>query len=153
MLFAPLPDEVDLTPVLQRCRETGRRVCVARANWETRITEPAEVGGSLLEELAPARHGVREPPAAAPLVPLEEIDLVLVPALAFDTGCHRLGRGGGFYDRFLARAELRRAFLLGVGFGVQLVTSVPRSEHDRPVDAVVTDTDLVVRRNTTRDVL
>lgn len=143
MLFAPLADEVDLTPVLERCRETGRRVCAPRAAWATREMEPAEVGGTGWEKLVEARFGIREPDPDARAVKLEEIDLILVPAVAFDRSGHRLGRGGGFYDRFLARAELRRAFLLGVGFAVQLVTRTPRAEHDRPVDAVITDGEIV----------
>lgn len=146
MLYAPLRDEIDLTGVLERCRETGRRVCAARAGWQARSLEPAEVGGTGWEELVEARYGLREPAPGAPAVNLEEIDLLIVPAMAFDREGHRLGRGGGFYDRFLARAELRRAFLLGVGFAPQLVARVPRLEHDRPVDAVVTDDGIIVRR-------
>src|SRR5688572_14488702 len=46
MLYAPLRDEVDLTALLERCRETGRRACAARAGWDARSLEPAEVGGS-----------------------------------------------------------------------------------------------------------
>lgn len=108
--------------------------------------EPAEVGGKGWEEMVAGRHGIREPGANAGRVELGEIDLVLVPGVAFDGGCHRLGRGGGFYDRFLAQAGLGRAWMLGVGFGVQLVERVPRSSHDRQVDGVVTDRAIVMRR-------
>ncbi len=146
MLYAPLTDEIALSAVLERCRWTGRRVSAGRAGWEARSLEPAEVGGIGWEELVEVRYGLREPAPGAPAVKLEEIDLVIVPALAFDKEGHRLGRGGGFYDRFLARAELRRAFLLGVGFAPQLVARVPRLEHDRPVDAVITDGEIIVRR-------
>jgi 5-formyltetrahydrofolate cyclo-ligase len=146
MLFAPLPDEVDLTGVLVRCREDGKRVCAARADWETREMVPAEVGGGDWSALVIGRFGVREPGAGAAVVNALEIDLVLVPGVAFDAGGHRLGRGGGFYDRFLARPELGRAALIGVGFGVQVVAKVPRSGHDRPVDAVITERGVIVRR-------
>lgn len=146
MLFSPLADEVDLSGVLARCRESGRVVCAPRADWEHRTMEPAEVGGIGWEALTPERHGIHEPGPEAPGVNLGEIDLIIVPGVAFDREGHRLGRGGGFYDRFLARAELRRAFLLGVGFAVQLVARVPRQDHDRPVDAVVTDGEIIVRR-------
>lgn len=149
MLFAPLEDEVDLARVLERCRETGRRACAVRTDWDRMSLEPAEIGGRRGEGwvgLQTARYGLREPGAEAPAVRLEEIDLVLTPGVAFDRECHRLGRGGGFYDRFLARPELRRACLIGVGFGVQIVAKTPRALHDRPVDAVITDREIIVRR-------
>jgi 5-formyltetrahydrofolate cyclo-ligase len=149
MVFAPLPDEVDLTPVLLRCRQTGRRVCAGRPDWETRSMVPAEVaddGKGGWSALVTTRFGVREPAADAPRVDPAEIDVIMVPALAFDHAGHRLGRGGGFYDRFLARREVGRARIFGVGFGVQLVAAVPRAAHDRPVDAVITEARLVVRR-------
>ena len=79
MLFAPLPDEVDLTTFLERCRRTGRRVCAARAAWQERSMEPAEVGGVLWEQMVPIRFGLREPAADAPIIPMEAIDLVIVP--------------------------------------------------------------------------
>ena len=150
MVFAPLGDEVDLGRVVERCRETGRRVCAARTDWDQSLLEPALLGpaagaDSAWTGLVGARYGLREPPPDAMKVEPGEIDLVLVPGVAFDLGCHRLGRGGGFYDRFLSRAELNRAFLIGVGFGPQLVSMVQRAGHDRPVDAVVTDREIVVR--------
>lgn len=146
MMFAPLPDEVDLSDVLARCRELGKVVCAPRAGWKTRTLEPAEVRGRGWEGLVAARHGLREPGPDAPPVAPELIDMVLVPGAAFDAERHRLGRGGGFYDRFLARAELRRAFVVGVAFACQLVQRVPRSSHDRRVDAVITDDGIVLRR-------
>jgi 5-formyltetrahydrofolate cyclo-ligase len=69
-----------------------------------------------------------------PFVP----DLVLVPGLAFSRDGHRLGRGGGFYDRLLA-GRARDAAKIGVGFASQLREDVPRAEHDVILDAVVTD--------------
>lgn len=149
MLFAPLADEVDLSAVLRRCRETGRRVCAGRPDWDSRAMAPAEVvddGKGGWSALVTTRFGVREPGPDAVEVPAREIDLVLVPALAFDRAGHRLGRGGGFYDRFLAREDLARAWLVGVGFGVQIVPEVPRLGHDRAVDCVISEREIVVRR-------
>jgi 5-formyltetrahydrofolate cyclo-ligase len=153
MVFAPLGDEVDLERVVDRCRETGRRVCAARTDWDRSLLEPAMLTaerGAGWSGLARARYGLREPPPEAAKLELREVDLVLVPGVAFDRSCHRLGRGGGFYDRFLSRPELSRAYLIGVGFGVQVVSTVPRSGHDRPVHAVVTDREVIVGESRTR---
>lgn len=146
MLFAPMSEEVDLTPVMERLARSGRLACVPRMDWDARTMEPAQIGPLGWADLVPTRYGLREPAPTARRVDPSEIDVVIVPGVAFDAACHRLGRGGGFYDRFLARPELRRAFLLGVGYAVQLVDRVPRTDLDRPVNAVVTDDRLVIRR-------
>jgi 5-formyltetrahydrofolate cyclo-ligase len=82
--------------------------------------------------------GVWEP-LAQESVPLEQVDLILVPGLAFSpkTGA-RLGRGGGFYDRLLARPEMR-ARLLGVAFQMQLLPEIPMEKHDAIVPEIVTE--------------
>lgn len=91
--------------------------------------------------LAPGYRGVREPKAigrraANP----QRCEIALVPGVAFDRDGGRLGYGGGHFDRLLAR--LRDATpVIGVAFGLQLVPTVPREEHDRAVDMVVTEED------------
>jgi 5-formyltetrahydrofolate cyclo-ligase len=68
----------------------------------------------------------------------ENIDLVLVPGLAFSQDRHRLGRGGGFFDRLLG-GRAAQAFKLGVCFSFQIVESVPTEAHDIIMDAIVTE--------------
>jgi len=68
----------------------------------------------------------------------ETIDLILVPGLAFSKDRHRLGRGGGFFDRLLA-GRAAGAFKLGICFSFQVLESVPTESHDIVMDAVVTD--------------
>jgi 5-formyltetrahydrofolate cyclo-ligase len=81
--------------------------------------------------------GLREPVAGAP-IPISIIDLVVVPGLAFDKSGNRLGRGRGFYDRFLAHPEftgLTSAF----AFEEQFLPEIPVDPLDRSVDMLVTD--------------
>ena len=80
--------------------------------------------------------GVFEPPAHASLVALGDVDLVVVPGLAFDALGRRLGQGGGFYDRTLTRM---RALRLAVCFREQVVSEVPAGAHDCRMDLVVHD--------------
>lgn len=79
-------------------------------------------------------YGIMEPINGELMQP-NQVDFAIVPGLAFDYMCHRLGRGKGFYDRLLR--QLNRATKVGVGFNFQLVESVPFATHDRPVDEVV----------------
>ncbi len=90
-----------------------------------------------LSALVVSRWKLREPLVdLAKLVPLADIDLILVPGLAFTADGCRLGRGGGYYDRLLASSALR-AVKLGVCFDVQLLDELPYEPHDQRVDRVI----------------
>ena len=127
LLFAPLPDEPD-TLVLPW---EGKCFCFPRYNAD-RGYEATEVVEA--DELVPGKFGVLEPPPKALHIPPEEVDLVLVPGMAFDEECYRLGRGRGFYDRWLLALP---GLKLGLGFDHQLVTRVPRETHDVQLDGVI----------------
>ncbi len=73
---------------------------------------------------------------------ISEIDLVIVPAVAFDRHGNRVGRGKGYYDRLL---ENCRALTIGVGYEFQLVDEIDAEEHDIPLDFVVTDRNAIIR--------
>ena len=90
-----------------------------------------------------SRFGIREPSPSAPEIELNKGDhvLVIVPGLAFDRARYRLGRGGGYYDRFISLLDSKGVprHLLGVCFHEQVIPAVPRDDWDRPVDRLVTD--------------
>ena len=95
----------------------------------------------------PGAFGIPEP-VGGELVAFADHDVVLVPLTAFDRSCHRLGQGGGFYDRALAALApgAARPVTVGVAHSFQQVGEVPRDPWDVPLDAVVTDTGVVVAR-------
>jgi 5-formyltetrahydrofolate cyclo-ligase len=128
--FWPIGEEIDVRPLLHALHERGHSIVLPvtprRGNPLTfGIWRPGDV-------LQPERFGTVRP-VGAPAVP----DFLLVPLLAFDRHGHRLGYGGGFYDRTLA--ALPGHFALGVGYAVQQVDSVPAGPHDIRLDAVATD--------------
>jgi 5-formyltetrahydrofolate cyclo-ligase len=82
-----------------------------------------------------ARFGILEPLPSAPLLPLNQLDLALVPGVAFDVGGGRLGRGKGFYDRLLASVT---AVKCGVALDHQFEPTIPREPHDLIMDCIVT---------------
>lgn len=93
----------------------------------------------------PGAFGIPEP-VDGELVAFADHDVVLVPLTAFDASCHRLGQGGGFYDRALAALApgAVQPVTVGVAYSFQQVGEVPREAWDVPLDAVVTDTGVVV---------
>jgi 5-formyltetrahydrofolate cyclo-ligase len=108
ILFTPLPSEPIITPLKIDC-------------------EARKISCKILPQSPKSEIQLPEP-----------VDLILVPGLAFSQDRHRLGRGGGFFDRLLA-GPAANAFKLGVCFSLQLLDSIPAEPHDVVMDAVVTD--------------
>ena len=98
------------------------------------------------QSFAPGSFGIPEP-LDGEIVPFAEHDAVLVPLIAFDEQCHRLGQGGGFYDRALASLPApgsgHRPAIIGVAYEFQQVDRVPREPWDLPLDTVVTDRSVI----------
>ena len=89
-------------------------------------------------ELEPGRLGVREPSESSELVPVEQIDLFVVPGLGFTPDGKRLGRGGGYYDATL-RAGANHSWRVGLAFAEQMVDLLPVTVEDIEMDLVVTE--------------
>jgi 5-formyltetrahydrofolate cyclo-ligase len=136
ILYAALPDELPSRLLFDAVAGAGRPAHLPRPGPDG-ILEVALV--ARWEELRPGRYGVLEPPAAQPGSPLGPGDLVLVPGLAFDRAGHRLGRGGGWWDRTLGAARGARLTAVGVGFAFQVLNAVPHGPGDQALDALLTE--------------
>ena len=91
-------------------------------------------------DLVPGPYGLLEPAPSCPELPVETIDVMLVPGLAFDLGGRRLGFGGGYYDETAARLRaVDRGVLVGFGYDFQIVPHCPAGAGDALIDWVVTD--------------
>lgn len=95
---------------------------------------------SSFDELAPGRFGILEPRPETPVVGPGEIDLFVVPGVAFDRRGHRIGYGKGYYDRLL---ELTDAPALALAYGFQLVHRIPEEPHDRRMSFILTPDELI----------
>jgi 5-formyltetrahydrofolate cyclo-ligase len=140
MLYAPIPGEVDCVPIAQAAWRGGKTVLLPRVTWEVRHMVAVRCHSADDAMLVNAQ-GIREPAGGEPW-PVENIDFIVVPALAYDRQGNRLGRGGGFYDRFLAQADLR-AVTCGLAFFQQVVEELPVHSNDHPVDLLVSDEEVL----------
>lgn len=138
--YAAFGTEIDLAPFLESLLADGRRLCLPWVDGHAlRIGHVLD----LEEDLAPGWRGVREPRVGRRReTDPATIDAVVTPGLAYDRLGHRLGYGGGHFDRLLA-AVRPGTFVVGVAFDVQLVDTVPVEVHDAPVDAVVTESGII----------
>ena len=131
MAYWPLPDEVDIRPLIDRLVAEGKTVLLPRV-VDDRTMELRRYTSSA--DLAEGAFHIMEP--TGPLfVDDDQIDVALVPGVAFDAAGHRLGRGRGYYDRFLARCSGVRK--IGVCFPFQRVAEVPSEPYDVVMDEVV----------------
>jgi 5-formyltetrahydrofolate cyclo-ligase len=140
MMYLSLPHEVDTSEVVLYAWQLGKTVVVPKISWQQRHMIPVQIS-SLETGFSTGVSGLRNPVTGVP-TPIEEIDLVVAPALGFDRKGNRLGRGASFYDRFFANEQLKAA-RCGFAFTEQLVDSVPVVERDEPVDFLVTDKEIL----------
>jgi 5-formyltetrahydrofolate cyclo-ligase len=128
-LYAPIGSEVDVEPLLLQLLALRLVVALPRMRPDKRLDFVAVTS---LAHPAAGGFGIREPEGAA--LPITQLDLVMVPGLAFDGEGHRLGYGGGYYDRTLLGYTQA---VIGIAFSQQIHASVPAAPHDRFVDGVV----------------
>ena len=132
-LYYPMRDEADTTAILSHALEQGKEVFLPRIEGEEMALVPYREGDVLRENeygiLEPTREGVTTSP-----------DLAVIPLRAFDRERRRLGRGKGFYDRFLASF---RGTSLAVAYSVQETERVPTEPFDRRPDAIITEKERV----------
>jgi len=136
MLYLSTPTEVDTSPLALKAWQAGKTVVVPKVSWDQRRMLPVEIS-SLNDHMTTSGPGVREPAGGKP-VPVDLIDFVVVPGLGFSEKGYRIGRGMGFYDRFLAQAEFIGTSC-GLAFDDQIVQELPVLDHDIPLSMLVTD--------------
>ena len=134
MGFLPLSNEIDISGFLASRLPYG--VAVPSVDWSSRTMIAVQLDSLEPETLETDDFGIRTPRRIIP-VPLDSIATILVPALGFDRAGHRLGRGGGFYDRLLANRPAERR-IIGVCYSQQVIESIPIEPWDQTVDLVVT---------------
>ncbi|MDI6871818.1 MAG: 5-formyltetrahydrofolate cyclo-ligase [Bacillota bacterium] len=159
-LYLALPDEVPTLPLINRLRRRDNPpLLVAPVILPERRMAMYPLPPDL-SELRPGPFGVPEPPTAGcQPVPLESLEVLVVPAVAFDLEGHRLGYGAGYYDRYLAPLKVQKAvdpasppafpapasgrpLLIGLAFAHQLLPAIPAADHDLEVDLIVTEAEV-----------
>lgn len=133
LMFSPLSDEPDLTPLLSAY--LGKK----------KIILPVVEGENLalrqlldIENMRVGAFGISEP-MESEFRDYEAIDLALIPGVAFDKAGNRMGRGRGYYDKLLCDSRFSKVEKLGIAFGFQIVEAVPCEAHDVKMDGVVSE--------------
>lgn len=127
LLYYPKNNEVDVLPLFKRYKRD--KVLLLPVTHRNGMTANPYEGNDKMHR---GKVGIPEPTTP----PFEgNIDVIIVPAVAFDKEGNRLGRGGGYYDRFLKKQT--HATIIGVGYDFQLVDEVPVRKHDQKMHRII----------------
>ena len=137
MAFWSFGSEVETAPLIRRLVEAGSDVVLPRIDGGDVLPVSYAPG----DPVAPTGFGAMEPSAGRAVEP-ERVDAVIVPGVAFDRRGARVGYGGGYYDRFLARTR-PGVPAIAIAFGLQVVEGVPEGRGDRRLDAIVTEEEVI----------
>ena len=132
-LYFPINGEVDTRGIFRKCVELEKKVFFPK----TRGSDLVFLRTRNIEELSPGTFLVPEPPEDAECARSDELDLVLVPGVAFDLSGNRIGYGKGFYDRFLK--DIPRHIRFGLAYRFQVLESVPSHETDVKTGRIITE--------------
>jgi len=140
LFFYGIRNEPDTLEMIRRAFELGKTVALPRT-YPKGVMTARKIAG--FDGLTPSRFGIPEPDESAPVIAPYELDFIVVPAAAFDREGYRLGRGAGYYDRYLSSTS---AFACGIVREKMLVPRVPREKHDARADCVVTENEILMIR-------
>ena len=131
--FVGTAREIDTRPFLEACLAAGKRLCVplCTAPGIMELREITDLG-----QLTAGSYGILEPPADAPLIGTDDVDFAVLPCTTCDHSGHRLGKGGGYYDRFLSHYRGGTVLLCREKL---IREEIPVEPHDYPVPWVLTE--------------
>ncbi len=134
MSYVSIKNEVDTGYINGKILIDGKKLILPKTDMETNNIIPLEIKN--INELIEGRYGILEPEDNEKnIIDLENIDIVIVPAVAFDKEGYRIGFGKGYYDRFLKEYE---GIKIGIAYDFQIIDRVPIESHDMKVDFIIT---------------
>ena len=136
LFYVSYGNEVNTHDMIKECLKNGKNITVPVSNIEKRSLILSELKN--WNDLEPGSYGILEPKKdKIREIPIESIDIIIVPGVGFDElGC-RIGHGAGYYDNLLK--ESINAIHIGLAFEIQIVEKVPVESHDLPVDIIITE--------------
>ncbi len=132
MIYYSTEDEFNTMPIIERAWKDGKQVGSPRV-FPKRVIEAMELTPAT--EFEESKFGIKEPVKETPIIAPEDIDLIIMPCVSSNRDGERVGYGGGYYDRFLERAE--NALLVLPYYSKLETQDIPMEEHDKKIDIVI----------------
>ena len=145
MLYLDFNNEVATDNLVNKLIKLGKTVASPITLKEERRLIPSQIT-DLENGIQYGVYNIREPkPEYSPTIDIKNLDVVIVPAVAYDKNCYRLGYGGGFYDRFLENLR-EDAVTVGIAFDLQIFDEIPKESHDAQLDYIVTESTILTSK-------
>lgn len=133
MSYMSIKNEIDMETINKKILEDGKKLVLPVMIKEKTTIRAVEVDN--ICEMATMAFGVKEPKGGKEIM-ISEIDLIVVPGVAFDKNGNRIGFGKGFYDRFLYKTEVKKIALC---YDFQIIDEIESERHDTPVEMILTE--------------
>jgi 5-formyltetrahydrofolate cyclo-ligase len=132
--YVSFEKEVDTHRIIKHAFSLGKKVCVPKVISRAKGMKALYIES--LEELTKGKMGILEPSESKEALAIDDIDMAIVPGVAFDNSGGRLGYGGGFYDRFFIDAKVKK---IALAYEFQILKAVPKEKHDILMDKIITE--------------
>ena len=143
-MYISYDSEINTKGIITKALEDNKKVYVPRTEFKTRIMDAVEIRS--LDNLVESEYGILEPSINEPHIDPNELDLIIVPGVAFDKQGGRVGYGAGFYDRYfnkISEDNIERIIKLALAYEFQTLDKVPMNDQDIPVDFIITENEFI----------
>ena len=135
-IYIGFGSEIDTCSIINKCFKDNKRVFVPRTNITEKTMDAVEIHN--LDNLEKNKYGIYEPSKELSSINNKEIDLVVLPGVAFDMNGGRIGYGGGYYDKYLEKIS-NEVFKVALAYKFQIVANIPVEAHDILANEVITN--------------
>ena len=139
-IYISYDSEINTKDIIMRAIKEGKKIYVPRTEFSTKLMNAVRIEN--LDNLVECRYGILEPKKDEPFIDPNDLDLIVVPGVAFDKNGGRVGYGAGYYDRYFKRINNEnksKIIKLVLAYDFQLIDKVPTDEEDVLIDAVMTE--------------
>jgi len=145
-IYISYDSEINTKGIINEALKDNKKIYVPRTEFKTRFMDAVEI--TSLDNLIESEYGILEPSIEEPHIEPNELDLIVVPGVAFDRNGGRMGYGAGFYDRYFKRISkdrIKKIAKLALAYDFQILEKVPMNEQDVPVNYIITEREFIQR--------
>ncbi|MCK4488246.1 MAG: 5-formyltetrahydrofolate cyclo-ligase [Desulfobacterales bacterium] len=144
LFYMSYGSEVDTEPMIRKALELEKIVALPLVDTKKKKILPFRID-NLDRDVRPGYRGIREPiPPRCKQIPVQYINLAIIPGVAFDERGGRIGHGVGVYDRFIPKLDVTTR-KVALAFECQIVPQIPMEPHDRYTDIIITEERIVYK--------
>jgi len=143
-IYISYDSEINTKEIINKALKDNKKIYVPRTEFKSRLMDAVEI--TSLDNLIENEYGILEPSAEESYINPNELDLIVVPGVAFDRNGGRMGYGAGFYDRYFKRISkdrIKKVEKIALAYDFQILDKIPMNEQDVPVSYIITEKEFI----------